>query len=149
MNRLLLSDMSIAALTPFLSRNASELAQTAPDFERWIAAMATATSDDPQLMEALEDYATQLERIGQTAEMIGMAGLGAWCAALNGILPGIIFLEDDARGLASRHLAVWPPLMDRYLQNPADFDVAMALAEFLASPVFAQPFDEGRVPASP
>lgn len=135
--------MSIAALTPFLSEMRRELAQTAPDFERWIAAMATSAADDPQLMEALEDYATQLERIGQTAEMIGMAGLGAWCAALNGILPGIIFLEDDARSLASRHLAVWPPLVDQYLQNPADFDAAMALAEFLASPVFAQPFDEG------
>lgn len=134
--------MSIAALTPFFSEMRRELAQTAPDFERWIATMATAAGDDPLLMEALEDYATQLERIGQTAEMIGMAGLGAWCAALNGILPGIIFLEGDARQQASRHLAAWPPLVDYYLQDPADFDASMALAEFLASPVFAQPFDE-------
>lgn len=134
--------MSIAALTPFFSEMRRELAQTAPDFERWIATMATAAGDDPLLMEALEDYATQLERIGQTAEMIGIAGLGAWCAALNGILPGIIFLEGDARRQASRHLAAWPPLVDQYLQDPADFDASMALAEFLASPVFAQPFDE-------
>ena len=134
--------MSIAALTPFFSEMRRELAQTAPDFERWIATIATAAGDDPLLMEALEDYATQLERIGQTAEMIGMAGLGAWCAALNGILPGIIFLEGDARRQASRQLAAWPPLVDKYLQDPADFDASMALAEFLASPVFAQPFDE-------
>jgi len=65
--------------------------------------------------------------------MIGMAGLGAWCAALNGILPGIIFLEGDARRHASGQLAAWPPLVDRYLQDPADFDTSMALAEFLAS----------------
>ena len=100
--------MSIAALTPFFSEMRRELAQTAPDFERWIAAMATAAGDDPLLMEALEDYATQLERIGQTAELIGMTGLSAWCATLNGILPGVIFLEGDARfaGLpASGHLA--------------------------------------------
>jgi len=134
--------MSVAALTPFFSEMRRELAQTAPDFERWIATMATAAGDDPLLMEALEDYATQLERIGQTAEMIGMAGLGAWCAALNGILPGIIFLEGDARRHASGQLAAWPPLVDRYLQDPADFDTSMALAEFLASPAFAQPFDE-------
>jgi chemosensory pili system protein ChpA (sensor histidine kinase/response regulator) len=134
--------MPIAVLTPFFSEMRRELAQTAPDFERWIGTMATAAGDDPQLMEALEDYATQLERIGQTAELIGMTGLSAWCAALNGILPGVIFLEGEARLQASQHLAAWPTLVDQYLQEPADFDAAMALAEYLASPSFAQPFDQ-------
>jgi chemotaxis protein histidine kinase CheA/ActR/RegA family two-component response regulator len=134
--------MSIAALTPFFSEMRRELAQTAPDFERWIGRMATAAGDDPLLMEALEDYATQLERIGQTAELIGMTGLSAWCAALNGILPGVIFLEGEARLQACQHLAAWPTLVDQYLQDPADFDASMALAEYLASPSFAQPFDE-------
>ncbi|MGA9665783.1 MAG: response regulator [Gallionella sp.] len=134
--------MSIEALTPFFTEMRKELAQTAPDFERWIVTMATAANDDPQLMEALEDYATQLERIGQTAELIGMGGLSAWCAALNGILPGIVFLEGETRMRASQHLAAWPPLVDRYLQDPANFDVSMELAEYLANPAFAQPFDE-------
>lgn len=134
--------MSIAALTSFFSEMRRELAQTAPDFERWIATMATAAGDDPLLMESLEDYATQLERIGQTAELIGMAGLSAWCATLNGILPGVIFLEGDARTRACQHLASWPALVDQYLDKPADFDASMALAEYLASPAFAQPFDE-------
>ena len=104
--------------------------------------MSTAASDDPHLMEALEDYATQLERISQTAEMIGMTGLGAWCATLNGILPSVIFLEGEARLQACQHLAAWPALVDKYLEKPADFDASMALAEYLASPAFAQPFDE-------
>ena len=134
--------MPIAALTPFLSEMRRELAQTAPDFERWIATMSTAAGDEPMLMEALEDYATQLERIGQTAEMIGMAGLGAWCATLNGILPGVIFLEGEARLQACQHLAGWTPLVDQYLRDPSDFEISVALAEYLASPVFAQPFDD-------
>jgi chemotaxis protein histidine kinase CheA/CheY-like chemotaxis protein len=134
--------MSIAALTPFFSEMRRELAQTAPDFERWIATMASASGDDPLLMEALESYATQLERIGQTAELIGMTGLSAWCATLNGILPGIIFLEGEARSQACQHLASWPALVDQYLEKPADFDASMALAEYLASPAFAQAFDE-------
>jgi chemotaxis protein histidine kinase CheA/ActR/RegA family two-component response regulator len=134
--------MSIEALTPFFSEMRRELAQTAPDFERWVGTMATAAGDDPLLMEVLEDYATQLERIGQTAEMIGMIGLSAWCAALNGILPSVIFMEGDARMQASQHLATWPPLVDHYLQDPADFDASMALAEYLASPLFGQLFDE-------
>ncbi len=104
--------------------------------------MASASGDDPLLMEALESYATQLERISQTTELIGMTGLSAWCAALNGILPGVIFLEGEARSQACRHLASWPALVDQYLEKPADFDASMALAEYLASPAFAQPFDE-------
>ncbi len=134
--------MSIEALTPFFTEMRKELAQTAPDLERWIGTMATAANDDPQLMEALENYAAQLERIGQTAEMIGMPGLNAWCNSLNGILPGIIFLEGDARLQACRHLANWPALVDGYLQDPANFDASMTLAEYLSSPSFAQPFDE-------
>ena len=134
--------MSIEALTPFFSEMRKELAQTTADFERWTNAMATAANDDPRLMEALEDYATQLERTGQTAGLIGLAGLGAWCAALNGILPGIIFLQQDARALACRHLAAWPALVDGYLQDPANFNASMALAEYLSNPLLAQSFDE-------
>ena len=134
--------MSIEALTPFFSEMRKELAQTTPDFERWIGTMSTSANSDPLLMEAMENYASQLERIGQTAELIGMTGLNTWCNALNGILPGIIFMEGDARLHACQHLLEWPPLMDRYLQEPANFEVSIALAEYLSSPSFAQPFDE-------
>ncbi|HEY4696758.1 MAG TPA: response regulator [Gallionella sp.] len=134
--------MSIAALTPFLSEMRRELAQTAPDLGRWISTLSTAAGDDPSLMEALEDYSTQLERIGQTTELIGLGGLSAWCAAFNGILPGVILLEGEARALACRHMAVWPALVDEYLQKPADFDASLALAEFLLSPGFGPPADE-------
>lgn len=134
--------MSIESLAPFFSEMRKELAQTAADFERWLGVMATAFSDDPQLMESLENYAGQLERIGQTAEMIGMPGLNAWCNTLNGILPSIIFMQGEARAGACEELKAWPPLVDRYLQEPGNFDASMALAEYLSSPSFAQPFDE-------
>lgn len=104
--------------------------------------MATAANDDPLLMEALENYAAQLERIGQTSEMIGMPGLNAWCNSLNGILPSIIFMEGEARPLACQQLLAWPQLADRYLQEPGNFDASMALAEYLSDPSFAQPVDE-------
>ena len=133
--------MTISALTPFLSEMRRELSQTAPDLERWINSLSTAAGDDPALIDSLEEYATQLERIGQTAELIGMPGLSSWCAALNGILPGFALLEGEARAQAAKHLAVWPALVDEYLQKPADLDVSMALAEYLSSPVFGQPAD--------
>ena len=105
--------------------------------------LSTAAGDDPSLINALEEYATQLERIGQTAELIGMPGLSTWCTALNGILPGIAFLEGEARQQAARHLAVWPALVDEYLQMPAELEASMALAEYLSSPAFSQPAEEG------
>jgi chemosensory pili system protein ChpA (sensor histidine kinase/response regulator) len=135
--------MTISALTPFLSEMRRELSQTAPDLERWISTLSTAAGDDPSLINALEEYATQLERIGQTAELIGMPGLSTWCTALNGILPGIAFLEGEARAQACKHLAVWPALVDEYLQMPAELEASMALAEYLSSPAFSQPAEEG------
>ncbi|MGC2047678.1 MAG: ATP-binding protein, partial [Gallionella sp.] len=133
--------MTISALTPFLTEMRRELSQTAPDMERWINTLSTAAGDDPALINSLEEYATQLERIGQTAELIGMPGLSSWCAALNGILPGFALLQGEARAQAAKHLAVWPALVDEYLQKPADLDVSMALAEYLSSPAFGQPAD--------
>ena len=134
--------MSIEALKPFFTEMRSELAQTAPDLEQWIAVMATSTGEDPQLMEALENYDGQLERIGQTAEMIGMPGLNIWCNSLNAILPNIVFMEGEERTQACQELKLWPALVDQYLEEPANFDASMALAEFLSAPCFAQPFDE-------
>lgn len=134
--------MSIDALTPFLSEMRKELAQTVPEFERWISTLSTAPGGDPQLPDALENYESQVERIGQTAELIGMPGLNSWCRALNGILPAVAGMEGDARAQACEHLRAWPALVDRYLQEPADFDVSMALAEYLSVPAFSQPFNE-------
>ena len=134
--------MSIEALTPFFSEMRKELALTTTDLERWAGTIATAASGDPQLTEALEDYAAQLERIGQTAAIIGLSGLHAWCNSLNGILQSIMLLDGDARSQASQQLLAWPALVDRYLQEPSGFEASMALAEYLSSSCFAQPFDE-------
>lgn len=134
--------MSIEALNPFLSEMRRELTQTAPDFERWLNTLSTAAAEDPALLEAVENYSSQLERIGQTAELIGMPGLNVWCVALNGILPGLVLLESAARAQASQHLTLWPALVDRYLQEPADFNASMELAEYLSSANLGQSVDE-------
>lgn len=134
--------MITPALTPFFSAMRKELAQTVPDFEDWNGTVAAVASDDPLLMEVLESYTSQLERIGRTAEMIGLAGLAAWCVALNKILPSVFFLEGDARLQVSHHLAAWPALFDKYLQEPGNFDASLALAEYLSHPGFGQPENE-------
>lgn len=134
--------MPTSPLAPFFDELRKELALTVPDFERWAGTMATATSDDPLLMEIMENYGAQLERIGQTAGLIGMTGLTSWCEALNAVLPGIALMEGDAKAQACQQLLAWPPLVDRYLLEPGNFDASMALAEYLSSPCLAQTLDE-------
>lgn len=134
--------MTIAALTPFLSEMRRELAQTAPDFESWVATLTTAATDDPLLLEALESFSGQIERIGQTAEMIGMHGLHAWCTSFCGILPDVILLEGDPRQQVCKHLAGWPPLVDEYLSKPDEPAFSQALVQYLSSSPFPQPLDE-------
>ncbi len=134
--------MSIAALTPFFSEMRNELAQTATDFDGWIATLCTATADDPLVAEALASFATQIERIGQTAELIGMHGLRAWCVAFGGMLPDIVTLEGAARQQACKHLAGWSDLVDDYLREPAEFAASLALVEYLSNRCFTPPLAE-------
>jgi len=51
-------------------------------------------------------------------------------------------LEGDARTKACQQLLAWPAIVDRYLQQPSDFEASMALAEYLSVPSFGQTFDE-------
>lgn len=134
--------MSPEALVPFFNEMRKELAQTTADFGRWAGTMAAAADGDPQLLEALESYVSQLERIGLTAELIGMPGLKAWCGALNERLASIVMLAADDRSQACRYLEIWPALVDGYLQQPADFDASLALAEYLSNPLLGQPLEQ-------
>jgi chemosensory pili system protein ChpA (sensor histidine kinase/response regulator) len=134
--------MVTSALAPFFDEMRKELAQTVPDLDRWIGAVATAAPDDMQAVDALESYAAQLERVGQTAEMIGLIGLANWCGTLGGMLPGVLSLAGELRQQTGTHLLAWPALLDRYLQDPADFEVSLALVEYLAHPGLLPTLDE-------
>ena len=134
--------MSISALTPFFTEMRRELVQTAPDFEAWTATLSTAATDDPLFMEALGAYTGQIERIGETAELIGMLGLKGWCMAFSGVLPDVAMLQGEAREQCDKHLAAWPALMDEYLRDPSELASSLALVEYLSNPCFPQPLDE-------
>jgi len=120
----------------------SELAQIAPSFEGWIAALSTASADDPALNEALESFSGQLERIGLTSEMIGMIGLKDWCNAFSAMVPNVVLLEGEARQKICTYLADWLPLVDEYLKEPSAEAASLALVKYLSNPELPQPLDE-------
>ena len=129
------------AIAPFLTEMRKELAQTAADFAAWVAILASPSAGAAATFDALEAYSGQVERIGQTAELIGMPGLNAWCQHLVTALPGVMTLEGEAHTRACQHLLGWQAIVDAYLTEPGDFDAALGLAEFLSSPDGAQPLD--------
>jgi len=119
----------------------SELAQIAPSFEEWIATLSTASADDPALIEALESFSGQLERIGLTSEMIGMLGLKDWCTAFSAMVPNVVLLEGEARQKICKYLADWIPLADEYLKEPSAEAASLALVKYLSNPELPQPLD--------
>jgi chemotaxis protein histidine kinase CheA/ActR/RegA family two-component response regulator len=129
-------------LDAFFQEMRRELALTTPDFVRWLAVLGVAEPDAPEFSEALEGYSAQLLRIGQTAEMLGMPGLGRWSTHANSALEAMTQANHEARALAATHFAQWPSLVDRYFEAPADFEASMALAEFLSQPASTLPLDE-------
>jgi chemotaxis protein histidine kinase CheA/ActR/RegA family two-component response regulator len=129
-------------LDAFFQEMRRELALTTPDFVRWLAVLGAAEPDAPEFSEALEGYSAQLLRIGQTAEMLGMPGLGRWSTHANSALEAMTQANNEARALAATHFAQWPSLVDRYFEVPADFEASMALAEFLSQPASTLPLDE-------
>lgn len=129
------------AIAPFLNEMRKELAQTAADFASWIAILSSPTAGAAATFDALEAYSGQVERIGQTAELIGMPGLNSWCQHLITALPGVMMLEGEPHARACQHLLGWQAIVDTYLTEPGDFDAALGLAEYLSSPDGAQPLD--------
>jgi chemotaxis protein histidine kinase CheA/ActR/RegA family two-component response regulator len=134
--------MAASAMTPFLAEMRKELQLVLPDFAQWQNTIAHAAADDPAFMDAFEAYGGQVERTGMTAEMLGMPGLAAWCGHFNHNLMAVAMLKDEARTFAASYLSTWPPLVDAYLDSPADFDVSLALAELLTSASAPQALDE-------
>jgi chemotaxis protein histidine kinase CheA/ActR/RegA family two-component response regulator len=134
--------MAASPMTPFLAEMRKELALAGPDFGVWLGTISTASSEDAAFMEAFESYGGQVERIGMTAEMLGMPGVNTWCGHLNAMLMSVATLEANERAQGGAYLRQWPALLDSYLSAPADFDASLALAEYLTMPAAPQPLDE-------
>ena len=129
-------------MTPFLTEMRKELALTVPDFNAWLNIISSESDADVAFMEAFESYGAQVERIGMTADMLGMPGLNAWCRHLNTMLMSVAMLDADKRAAAGLYLQGWPSLVDAYLLAPADFDTSLAMAEYLTAATLPTTLDD-------
>ncbi|NJR71899.1 MAG: hypothetical protein HC782_01810 [Gammaproteobacteria bacterium] len=90
-------------LDVFFQEMRRELALTKPDFMRWLVVLGSTDAAAPAFGEAIEGYSAQLLRIGQTAEMLGMSGLGAWSTHANAALEAMTSASNETRIAATAH----------------------------------------------
>ncbi len=129
-------------LTAFFEEMRRELALTQADFTAWLATMSETDASVSAFGDALEGYSSQLMRIGQTSEMLGMPGLAAWVQHVNAAVNTLPTIDTTARRTVTHHFARWPALVDQYFAEPGNFDASVALVEFLSDAASPQPVDE-------
>ncbi len=108
-----------------------ELAQARLDHD--LDALATLDIDDPDFMEALDQYSGQAQRMGEAAELAGFSGLQLVCAHVveNSLMLAGQSREERAALLA--FLRAWPPLIVHYLRNLSDPSTAAGLIDHLCA----------------
>lgn len=119
-----------------------EIAAAQRDLDRWLATLKDAEDDDGALVDALESYANQVERLGGTCQLLGLPGLSECCNLLGVELLAIGTLDREARRRQCTRLASWPALFLDYLSAPGDFERALLIVGYLSSPVSAVPVEE-------
>lgn len=110
-----------------------EVASVAMDLDAaWAVIIGPASSPEAR-GEALDSYATQVARVAETAELLGLAGVQMVCGQVLGTL-GAIALEDaNAREAAHGYVSGWLPLVLAYLEDVRNTDTATALTMHIAA----------------
>jgi chemotaxis protein histidine kinase CheA/ActR/RegA family two-component response regulator len=121
-------------LAAFVAELHAELDRALPDLEAWRLAAADTLGTPEAALEAADGYLSQMERFGEACEMIGLAGVTAWCEALRPLIAALGNPDGTTRASSGEWLAVWPPLLADYLRTPADFDASAALVAYLTDP---------------
>lgn len=119
-------------LTEFLQGFAAEIDAILPDVAAWSAVIGAPATEDGPLMEALEAYVGQIERLSATASLLGLGGLSDWCALYAAGLMGVVGCDPAARPSYLQYLDAWPEIWRAYLAAPAEPAPSMALVVHLA-----------------
>lgn len=110
---------------------AAEVELARPQLDRSLAALTALDLDDPAFMDALDEYSSQAQRMGEAAEMVGLPGLQAVCDHVveNSLLIAALPLEERAPLL--QFLRAWPGLIVFWLRHLSDPSSAAGLVDLL------------------
>jgi chemotaxis protein histidine kinase CheA/ActR/RegA family two-component response regulator len=118
-------------LNDLIEALAGEIVGVQPALERLLDLLASADADDPAFMDALDQYTSQTQRMGEAAEMAGFPGLQLVCAHVveNTLLAPTLPVAQ--RGALTEFLRNWPMLIVYYLRNLADPSAAAGVVDHL------------------
>ena len=129
-------------LNDLIDALAAEIETVQPDLERDLKQLACLEAEDPAFMDALDQYASQAQRMGEAAELAGFPGLQAVCEHVveNTLLMAALPVAE--RGELLQFLHGWPPLVVQYLRDLSDPSLAAGLVDHLVQA--PSPLDEER-----
>lgn len=110
-----------------------EVASVAVDLDAAWAIIAEPASSPEARSKALDSYSTQVERMGETAGLLGLAGVQIVCVQVLGTLGAIALEDDKAREAAHGYISGWLPLVLAYLDDVHNTDTATTLAMHIAT----------------
>jgi chemotaxis protein histidine kinase CheA/ActR/RegA family two-component response regulator len=118
-------------LNDLIEALAEEIERTQPELDMYLDQLAVLEMDDDGFMDALDQYSSQAQRMGEAAEMAGFPGLQAVCAHVsdNTLLAAV--LPSAERGPLIRFLRRWPQLIVHHLRNMSDPSAAAGLIDHL------------------
>ena len=118
-------------LNDLIEALAGEIERVQPDLDRGIEQLAVLDADDPAVMDALDTYTGQAQRMGEAAEMAGFPGLQAVCVHVveNTLLAAALPVAERAPLI--QFLRGWPRLITHYLRNLDDPSSAAGLVDHL------------------
>ena len=110
---------------------AAEIELARPQLERSLDALTSLGLDEPAFMDALDEYSSQAQRMGEAAEMVGLPGLQAVCDHVveNGLL--MAALAPHERAPLLQFLSAWPALIVFWLRHLSDPSSAAGLVDLL------------------
>ena len=110
---------------------AVEIERARPLLDRSLDALISLDAEDPAFMDALDEYSSQAQRMGEAAEMAGLPGLQAVCDHVveNSLLIAALPRQELAPLL--QFLRAWPALIVFWLRNLSDPSSAAGLVDLL------------------
>ncbi|MDO5691444.1 MAG: response regulator [Pseudomonadota bacterium] len=121
---------------------AGEIELVQPDLNRALDELAQREIDEPEFMDALDQYSGQAQRMGEAAEMAGFPGLQQVCEHVLENTLMIAAYERAEREPTLQFLRRWPALVVHYLRNMSDPSTAAGLVDHLR--MAPSPMDEER-----
>jgi len=119
-------------ITELLSVLRGEIERGSADYEMALDVIVATPDGDDSLADAVQTYATLLERMASAAEVVGMPGLARACSVLREAGLSLGTLSQSERAALRAYFADWPNLVLSYLDGPREYARAEALVAHLS-----------------